>query len=175
LSFLQSVATFAFSAKFAVGPDNNLALVLSTLQSAKKSLDINIYQLDHPTIVKAIIDQISSGIIVNLLVEGHPVGGMSPKGKAALSQIRDVMIAQNRASKSTSLNHLFVMTAKNSKDRRYRFDHAKYILIDRREAPRFLRKFSLAAAMRLLGTQGKSGMGYSTQSKRHQRSARRPF
>jgi phosphatidylserine/phosphatidylglycerophosphate/cardiolipin synthase-like enzyme len=132
--FLSSFLAHAFPAKFAVGPDNNQTLALSTLLSAKKSLDINIYQLDHPTVVKTIIERIRAGVTVNLLVEAHPVGGINAAGKAALTQIKDAMVNQNKSARSTAQSHLYLMTAKYKNSRRYRFDHAKYILVDQKTA-----------------------------------------
>ena len=131
--FLSSALAQAFPAKFAVGPDNNQSLVLSTLLSAQKSLEINVYQLDHPAVVAAILDRISAGVAVNLLIEGHPVGGINAAGKNAVAQIKDAILERNALSRSNFPNsgsHLYLMTAKNKMDRRYRFDHAKYIIVD---------------------------------------------
>jgi len=146
--FLTPTQVQAFPAQFAVGPDNNQSLVLSTLRSAQKSLDINIYQLDHPAVVDAILDRISAGVVVHLLVEGHPVGGISPAGKYALAKIQALIQAQAQdqtqeqaliqaekkegqtSYSSRGRSHLYLMSAKNKIDRRYRFDHAKYMIVD---------------------------------------------
>lgn len=129
--FLDSALVQAFPAKFAIGPDNNQELVLSTLRSAQKTLEINVYQLDHPVMVAAILERISAGVTVNILVEGHPVGGISAAGKNALMQFKDAILKKNAQNSSGSQSHLYLMTAKNKMDRRYRFDHAKYIIADR--------------------------------------------
>ncbi|MEO5970269.1 MAG: phospholipase D-like domain-containing protein [Bdellovibrionia bacterium] len=131
--FISSASVLAFPAKFAVGPDNNQSLLLSTILSAQKNLDINVYQLDHPAIVAAIVDRIKAGVTVNLLIEGHPVGGINPAGKTAIAQLKGAILERNAgdASKSSSTgSHLYLMSAKNKMERRYRFDHAKYMVVD---------------------------------------------
>jgi cardiolipin synthase len=131
--FLSASLAQAFPAKFAVGPDNNQVLALSTILSAQKTLEINVYQLDHPSIVAAILDRISAGVAVSLLIEGHPVGGISPTGRTALFKIKDAILKKNALDHSNSQCHLYIMSAKNKLDRRYRFDHAKYMVVDHRK------------------------------------------
>ncbi len=115
----------AFPAKFGLGPDNNQEILISTINSAKKQLLINIYQFDNPIISRAIIDQIKNGVTVKLLIEGEPLGQISPGGRKT---IHDIRIAMNNVYNYE--NRIFLMTSNGTGDRRFRFNHAKYIVVD---------------------------------------------
>lgn len=116
----------AFPARFAVGPDSNQELVVSAIRSARHELLINIYQLDAPAIVEAILDKINQGITVNLLVEASPVGGIGSTERRALNKIESAIQARGLRNQ-----HLYMMGVQGrGEHRRYRFDHAKYIVID---------------------------------------------
>ncbi len=114
----------ASKAHFAVGPDCNQELLLSTIASTTDSLDINIYEIKSEKITKAIVDRIKDGVTVRMLVEGQPVGGVSQIEKKNLDKIRDAMSAQRNSD-----NKLYIMTGERA-DRRYVYDHAKYLVAD---------------------------------------------
>ncbi len=126
LAFLVPLWARAFPARFAVGPDNNQAMLISAINSAQKELIVNIYQIDTPAIVEGIINKINLGLAVSLLVESSPVGGIGATEHVALDSIKRAIDSRNTGSQ-----HLFMMGKQDRKGtRRFRFDHAKYLVID---------------------------------------------
>jgi cardiolipin synthase len=117
-------SAFAFSVQVAEAPTSNLALTISAIQSAKKSLLVNIYEMSSSDIADAIIERVEAGVQVEILEEGQPVGGMSKGAREIQNQIIDAMKAHNAA------NHFFEMSSKAGGTRRYHFNHAKYAVID---------------------------------------------
>jgi len=116
----------AAPATFAVGPDSNQELLVSVLLSAKRNLWINVYQFDHPQIRKALLQQIRAGVAVRLLLEGEPLGNISDEGLRTIEAVCSAMEERPKAG-----HQLWVMTSKGGKQkRRYRYDHAKYVIID---------------------------------------------
>jgi phosphatidylserine/phosphatidylglycerophosphate/cardiolipin synthase-like enzyme len=105
----------------AEAPTTDLALTLTAIESAKQTLSVNIYELTSPQIVDALIQKISAGLQVQILLEGQPVGGLSAAAKGIESQIASAMHG------ASSADHLFVMEGKK---RRFHYDHAKYVVID---------------------------------------------
>jgi phosphatidylserine/phosphatidylglycerophosphate/cardiolipin synthase-like enzyme len=99
--------------------------LLSTIATARSQLDVNIYEIKSEKITKAIVDRIKDGVAVRMLVEGQPVGGVSPTERKNLEKIRDAMTAARSRS-----NKLFIMAADDKSDRRFVFDHAKYAVVD---------------------------------------------
>jgi len=120
-------SAFAFPIRMGLSPDNNLNLLLSVLNSARQELIINIYQFESPEIATAVIDRINAGVNVELLVEAEPFGQMSAQGKETLTIVSRAMRA-----KGNPRNHLFVMKKPASENarRRFRWNHAKYIIAD---------------------------------------------
>lgn len=107
-------------------PGTQLDLTLATIRSARKSLFINIYELTEPTIADAIEDRIRAGVHVEMLLEGQPVAGRSTASQAIQAQLIKAM----RKYPLTG-SRFFEMTSKSERvKRRYRFDHAKYIVVD---------------------------------------------
>ena len=121
---LCSIPALAFDAMVGQSPDNSQALTLSAIQSAQKSIYLNIYMLTAPVITDALIAKIQAGVYVEVLIEGEPVGGLSAHSKTAEDNLVQAM-------QSARSGHFFVMTTKGTGGkRRYVFDHAKYAVID---------------------------------------------
>lgn len=125
---LFSLTVQAFPIKMGVGPDNNLGLLIQFIESAQKELLMNIYEINSSEISKALIGRIEAGVTVKLLVEGTlATGGISQQEEDELDSIQAAMeSARNHDSK------IFMMvTPQNGKEkRRFRFDHAKYLVAD---------------------------------------------
>ncbi|MFM8314371.1 MAG: phospholipase D-like domain-containing protein [Deltaproteobacteria bacterium] len=125
-SSLISNVSYAIKINVADSPETNLALALNAINSAKKNLVVNAYELNSPEIAQALQKKIKS-IPVTILLEGQPVGGIGDAG----IQIRDLLVA---AMNRSSLPHKFlVMSSKNpngERSRRFRYNHAKYIIVD---------------------------------------------
>jgi len=130
LAVLASVSTHAASsvtATFALAPDNNLAVLLNEISSATRSIAINIYEFDNDTVLQAVLRKIRSGTQVRILVEGEPVGNLSQSSHRTLLRIRDALSAPGAASGSW----LRIMTSARSQGvRRFRYNHAKYVVVD---------------------------------------------
>jgi cardiolipin synthase len=75
--------------------------------------------------VNAIIQKVQQGIEVRILEEGSPVGGMSKDAKSALG-----LIAQAMGSSSGTHSLLLMKKTSSNVKRRFRYDHAKYMVID---------------------------------------------
>jgi phosphatidylserine/phosphatidylglycerophosphate/cardiolipin synthase-like enzyme len=70
------------------------------------------------------LDKIDAGLHVEILLEGQPVGGISKPEKALQTKLVKAMADQ-------SDDHFYVMTSKaRASNRRYRYDHAKYVVVD---------------------------------------------
>ena len=93
-SYLFSNVSWAIKINVADSPETNLALALNAINSAKKNLVVNAYELNSPEIAQALQKKIKS-IPVTILLEGQPVGGIGDAG----IQIRDLLVAaMNRSS-----------------------------------------------------------------------------
>lgn len=132
IPLLVAVQAHAFPIRMGLAPDNNQSILLSELRSARNEIKINIYQLESPEITQAIISQIQSGLTVQVLVEGEPFGSLSASGKTALSQLSRAVKSKGAAANS----RVWVMAKPQSstQKRRYRWNHAKYVLIDQQRA-----------------------------------------
>jgi cardiolipin synthase A/B len=127
LSLVAALPAWAFPASFSVSPDNSQQLLLNTVQSAKKTLHVNIYLITTQRIQQAIVDKINAGVTVEMLVETQPFGReIVPPMKRVLDTIQTAM----KASGNTK-NKLWMMNDRNhSVKRRYVFNHAKYVVVD---------------------------------------------
>lgn len=123
-SSLISSQAFAFSVQVAVAPDNTLPLILQAIGNAKKSLQVNIYELASPEVAKALIDQIHRGVQVQILQEGEPVGGVSAAARGLHAQIAQAMEAHPGCCSYGEMHKGAGGT------RRFHYDHAKYIVVD---------------------------------------------
>ncbi len=110
-----NVTVTAFSS-----PDSSGEVVRQALASGKESVYVNVYEFTSPVIAESLIDARRRGVDVLVLVEGGPVGGISPEEKTVLS-------AMNRSGIP-----VLSMVADGKMKAPYRFDHAKYIIIDER-------------------------------------------
>ena len=114
----------AFPVDVAQAPRNDLYLTLRTIQNARKSLLVNIYEMKSPDVADALIDRIRNGVHVEVLMEGQPVGGMSEDGIEARRRVVAAM------KKARGTPHFYMMETETHKFRRFHFNHAKYIVVD---------------------------------------------
>jgi cardiolipin synthase A/B len=124
----------AFGVQFGVAPDNDQQLLTQTLQSAQRELIINVYQFDSPAVAQAILDKIQSGITVQILLEGTPIPRISDQEKKTISEVVNAMRSSGNPS-----DHLYEMKSASandfaSKGRRFKYDHAKYVVVDQQFA-----------------------------------------
>jgi len=103
-----------------VSPDCSLAVFSRAVASAQHQVLVNVYELSSANITGALIDAEKRGVDVEILLEGGPVGGISPEEKAAIWRLNQSGIP------------VFVMTTPEGGQAPYRYDHAKYVVIDDR-------------------------------------------
>ncbi|MBC7692323.1 MAG: phosphatidylserine/phosphatidylglycerophosphate/cardiolipin synthase family protein [Methylotenera sp.] len=123
---LLSTSAICSDVRVSEAPGNDLALTVETLKSARSSIFLNIYDLTSQKVADALIERIHSGVKVEILEEGAPVSGLS----SAAREIQKQLVAAMR-TQSASSNHLYEMIQLPGRSgRRFRFDHAKYAVID---------------------------------------------
>ena len=127
LTGLLSAALTASPILVSESPGTNLQLTLKAINSATSTLHINAYELTSQAIAEAIVEQIKQGVKVTILEEGQPVGGFSKDARERRSEIVNAMNRKGRG------NGFYMMEADSVAERRFHFDHAKYILVDNDE------------------------------------------
>lgn len=124
-ALLFSCQVFAFPVHLSHAPENNLELTLSAIRNAKRSLLFNIYEFTEPRIADALIERIQAGVHVEILREGEPVGGISEAARAIEKRLIHAMTL------SPADHRFFEMkTLSKTQKRRFRYNHAKYVVID---------------------------------------------
>ncbi len=106
------------SATLFVSPDSAYEVMKEAILSAERSIEVSVYEFTHPGIGELLINAQNRGISVRILMEGSPVGGVSPEQAALLSVLNQSGISVDYIGGSGG-------------DRsRYRFLHSKYLIID---------------------------------------------
>jgi cardiolipin synthase len=101
-----------------VAPDCSSRVMNEVLGRATERILVNVYEFTDPVIADAMGAAADRGVDVRVLLEGGPVGGISPEEYAVVKELRG-------AGADVS-----VMTTTEEAHAKYRFDHAKYIVID---------------------------------------------
>ncbi|MDK2974142.1 MAG: hypothetical protein PWP08_513 [Methanofollis sp.] len=101
-----------------VSPDCSYRVFSDAIGSARRRIDANVYEFTHPGIAGMLADAAGRGVEVSVLLEGGPVGGISAEEENVASYL-----TENGVS-------VAVMTTQGDVHARYRFDHAKYLVID---------------------------------------------
>jgi cardiolipin synthase A/B len=102
-----------------VSPDCSDDVFASVIGNASQEVLLNVYEFSSPTMADALVRAHARGADVRVLVEGGPVGGIGKEEKAALWQV-------NRSGIP-----VYAMTSSGTVHAPYRYDHAKYVVIDR--------------------------------------------
>lgn len=118
--FFPTEVTATANVTVAVAPEGSLSLTLQTVAQAQQSLQIEGYTLESIPVYEAIQERIRAGVVVTVLLESQPAGGISSNEK---------WIVQRLHNPPTSTVYFIGETAA-----RYRFQHAKFILADNRLA-----------------------------------------
>ncbi|MBI5494824.1 MAG: hypothetical protein HY904_07325 [Deltaproteobacteria bacterium] len=106
-------------------PENQFTLLAEAFDQAKQRIRINVYQLTNPLLADHLLAALDRGVQVTLLLEGVPVGGMPDDERVLLDGL---------AHRGARVLFLAQREPKDPVHPRYRFDHAKYALIDDRLA-----------------------------------------
>ena len=107
-----SVTTF-------VSPDCSSEVFTYAVNRASDEVLVNVYEFSSPALGELLIEAKVRGVDVRVLVEGGPVGGISPEEKALLWKMSERGIPVN------------AMVSRVKDPAPYRYDHAKYVVIDR--------------------------------------------
>lgn len=70
-----------------VSPDCSLDAVVGWMASATRSIRLCAYELDSLRVFETLVDAADRGVEVRVLLEGNPVGGISPREVAMLSAL----------------------------------------------------------------------------------------
>ena len=110
--FMPSPRSFSGEVTVFVSPDCSLGILQKEIRNASV-LRVNIYLFESQDIEREVIDLLSRGGTVYILIEGSPVGGISDS---------EVKILRHIIEKGGEVRF--------SNDSLYRLNHAKYALID---------------------------------------------
>jgi len=103
----------------AVGPDHLLETLLAQIEGAQRSIWIEGYTLESAALTHALTERLEAGVAITVLLEGGPAGGIDPAQRWACGQIH------------AAGGQIYFMSA-GTTPTRYRFQHAKVILVDER-------------------------------------------
>jgi phosphatidylserine/phosphatidylglycerophosphate/cardiolipin synthase-like enzyme len=106
-----SVTTF-------VSPDCSNEVYSDAIDQASRTILVNMYEFSSPAMGESLIAAKSRGVDVRVLIEGGPVGGISPAEKSLVWNI-------NRSGIP-----VVSMVSSKTEHAPYRYDHAKYVVID---------------------------------------------
>jgi cardiolipin synthase len=103
-----------------VSPDSSSEMFIYAVDRASDEILLNVYEFSSPAMADSLIAARGRGVDVSVLVEGGPVGGISPEEKAAIWRMNSggIPVLQMAAGKDVHPP--------------YRYDHAKYVVIDHR-------------------------------------------
>jgi phosphatidylserine/phosphatidylglycerophosphate/cardiolipin synthase-like enzyme len=117
-----------------VGPEGFFHPLADLIERATNSIDLAIYTFEHVELAQKLADAARRGVRVRVLVEGSPAGGIVDLEKWSLAQI---------AAAGGDVRFFAVADhAPKGYRPRYRFIHAKYLLIDERIAVNGTENFS---------------------------------
>ena len=109
----EDVAVTAFAA-----PDCAYEVFGATVASAEREILVNVYEFTDPAMAEGLIRARERGVAVTVLLEGGPVGGIPPEERAVAG-------ALNRSGIP-----VLMMTTTDVGHAKYRYDHAKYLVVD---------------------------------------------
>jgi cardiolipin synthase len=102
-----------------VSPDCSSDVFTYAVNRASDEVLVNVYEFSSPAIGDLLIAAKARGADVRVLVEGGPVGGISPEEKAVIWNMSEKGIP------------VLEMVSRTGDPAPYRYDHAKYVVIDR--------------------------------------------
>jgi phosphatidylserine/phosphatidylglycerophosphate/cardiolipin synthase-like enzyme len=110
------------SVSLGICPDSGSQVLDSILNEADQEILVNVYEMTSNWITSRLIGLKGRGVIVKVLLEGNPVGSISLSEKACIDRMVDAGI------------EIRLMTTDPSIDvrDRYRYDHAKYVIVDKK-------------------------------------------
>jgi phosphatidylserine/phosphatidylglycerophosphate/cardiolipin synthase-like enzyme len=110
-SYSGSLTVFA-------SPDTSYDTVIGEIGKAQSTIFISLYEFTNWNITEKIIEKLTQGVEVLILMEGSPVGGISEDQKYVLQKIHE------------NGGNIRYLITNETLGPRYRFLHAKYAVID---------------------------------------------
>ena len=101
-----------------VSPDCGRLVFEAAIRSGSRKILVNIYEFTDPGLADLLCDAASRGVEVSVLIEGGPVGGITPEEQAVIYRLCSCGIP------------VTAMTGTGEDHAPYRYDHAKYLVID---------------------------------------------
>lgn len=101
-----------------VSPDCAYEVFERALSTAEERVEVNVYEFTHPGIAAMLTRAADQGVEVSVLLEGGPVGGIPSEEKA---------VAATLVAHGVEIQ---VMTSTTEAHAKYRYDHAKYVVVD---------------------------------------------
>lgn len=117
-------ATGSGGLSLAIAPDASFDFVKRALNAATSSIDIESFTFENAGVADVLTAKAASGVIVRVLLDGAPVGGLSDQTRWVCGRITAADISGRSGCwflRSDSLNKVHA---------RYAFLHAKFALID---------------------------------------------
>lgn len=123
--------TFFFTAQItetavltiAIAPDNAYAAIVQEINAAQTSIQIETHTIENVALAEALISAVQRGVSVTLLLEGAPPGGLPDQEKYICQELE------------SAGGQCWFMVSDADADvyDRYRYLHAKFLLIDGRK------------------------------------------
>jgi cardiolipin synthase A/B len=101
-----------------VSPDSSREVFTQAVMSADRKILLNIYEFTDRDLARLLSDAAGRGVDTRILVEGGPVGGITPEERHICTLLNQSGIAISQMA-TTAEAHA-----------KYRFNHAKYMVID---------------------------------------------
>jgi phosphatidylserine/phosphatidylglycerophosphate/cardiolipin synthase-like enzyme len=101
-----------------VSPDCSTDIFSYAVNSTTDELLLNVYEFSSPLIVNDLITAHGRKVNIKIIIEGGPVGGISPEGNEAIRKLTEDGIPVS------------IMESRKGEPAPYRYDHAKYMVID---------------------------------------------
>jgi len=103
-----------------VSPDCSSEMFTYAVDHASDEILLNVYEFSSPVMADSLVAARGRGVDVAVLLEGGPVGGIGADEKSVIGKMNSGGIK------------VFQMAADNGTHPPYRYDHAKYLVIDHR-------------------------------------------
>jgi len=104
-----------------VSPDCSRKILEDLLSEAQNEVLLNVYEFTDPGFAELICDAITRGVKVTVLLEGGPVGGVPVDEYPVIKNLTD------------SGARVLMMSGSDEEHAPYRYDHAKYIISDKKK------------------------------------------
>jgi phosphatidylserine/phosphatidylglycerophosphate/cardiolipin synthase-like enzyme len=103
-----------------VSPDCSFETIVQELRNATESIYFNIYEFTDPFLCNELVNALHRNVSLKVFLEGAPIGGIDD---------REIFIVNKITNNGGDVRFIVNDPEKNVYDR-YRFDHAKYLIID---------------------------------------------